>query len=473
MQRAMLPHITSGLDGAVTRCAALCGAHRFDRGPIRVIEREREVAARSSSKDLRRSSGAVPSSLMVQLTPKYACELPNSGKAFPSSDEILLGVRAATPVAMAHLVHTVSGVKRIPSLDGLRGIAIGLVLLSHLAGARHFVSFDTMLRVGDVGNLGVRLFFVISGFLITRLLLSEIARTQRISLKAFYIRRVLRIFPAFYVFIIAATLLAGLGLATVSRSDLLYAVTYTMNYHATHMENFSLRHLWSLAVEEQFYLIWPLTLALLMPSRAAKVLVGVVLVAPIVRVALYTVTPGYEFYADTGFEGVCDALATGCLLAMAMRRLLETPWFTKIVLSRVFPLVFVAIWVANKQRVHPKFFWLCCVPFLNVAFALTILRYVHAPQLPLGRMLNWRPLVVIGVLSYSIYLWQQLFLIQFRAPVTVLQTFPLNVLAVVVCGAASYYLVEKPFLRLKGTFEPRRAVATQHPTAVSGQVAGV
>jgi peptidoglycan/LPS O-acetylase OafA/YrhL len=362
--------------------------------------------------------------------------------------------------------------KRIPSLDGLRGIAIALVLLGHLAGARHFLSFDTMLRVGDLGNLGVRLFFVISGFLITRLLLAEIARTQRISLKTFYIRRVLRIFPAFYVFIIAATLLAGLGLATVSRHDVLYAITYTMNYHATHMENFSLRHLWSLAVEEQFYLIWPLTLALLMPSRAARVLVGVVLVVPILRVALYTVTPGYEFYADTGFEGVCDALATGCLLAMAMRRLLETPWFTRLVLSRAFPLVFAAIWVANKQRVHPKFFWLFCVPFLNAAFALTIMRYVHAPQLPLGRILNRRPLVVIGVLSYSIYLWQQLFLIQFRAPVTVLQTFPLNLIMVLMCGAASYHLVEKPFLRLKETFEPRRALAAQRPAAFSGEISG-
>ncbi len=236
-------------------------------------------------------------------------------------------------------------------------------------------------------------------------------------MKAFYIRRVLRIFPAFYVFIVFATLLAGIGFATIDRRDVIYAVTYTMNYHANYSENFSLRHLWSLAVEEQFYLLWPLTLAILMPLRATRVLVGVVLVVPILRVALYRFMPGYENIADTGFEGVCDALATGCLLAIAMPRLVRMDSFNRFVLGPLFPVLFAAVFVANKQRDHPKFFWLLCVPFMNVTLALTVLRYVEAPFLPLGRLLNRQPLVSIGVLSYSLYLWQQLLLIQSR-PVT-------------------------------------------------------
>jgi peptidoglycan/LPS O-acetylase OafA/YrhL len=332
-----------------------------------------------------------------------------------------------------------------------------LVLVGHLAGARYVLSEATLARFGDVGNLGVRLFFVISGFLITRLLLIEIDRTQRVSLKAFYIRRALRIFPAFYVFIVCAILLARVGLATLDRRDVVYAMTYTMNYHATFSPNFSLVHLWSLSVEEQFYLLWPVTLALLMPSRASRVLLGILLIVPVLRVALYMLVPGYENIADRGFESVCDALATGCLLAMAMPRLIRSAWFNRLLLSPLFPILFAAIVVANNQRDHPKLFWLLCVPFMNISLGLTILRYVQGPFLPLGRLLNRQPLVFIGTLSYSLYLWQQLFLIQGRPPTSILTTFPVNVLMAFAAAISSYYLVESPFLRLKHRFESQRA----------------
>jgi len=362
--------------------------------------------------------------------------------------------------------------KRIPSLDGLRGIAILLVVASHLGGARHFFAASVMAPLGDLGNLGVRLFFVISGFLITRLLLKEFAANGCISLKAFYIRRVLRIFPAFYVFIVVATALAVIGFAKLDRQDLLYAVTYTMNYHANFSPNYSLRHLWSLSVEEQFYLLWPLTLAALAPSRAARLLVVVVFAAPLLRVALYAATPSYVFLADTGFEGVCDALATGCLLAVGMQRLLRVDWFSKLLVGRAFPLLFAAIWIANRQREHPKFFWLFCVPFMNGALALTVLRYVRAPALPLGRLLNRQPLTTIGVLSYSLYLYQQLFLIQWRPVTTVLVTFPLNIAMAFLCAALSYQLVERPFLRLKERFEdlPERVPETRVGATLAPQV---
>src|SRR6267154_4420619 len=96
--------------------------------------------------------------------------------------------------------------KRLPSLDGLRAVAVLLVCAGHLAGTRHFISSGAMAHAGDVGNLGVRIFFVISGFLITHLLLVERGRAGSISLKAFYMRRALRILPAFYVFVGVAAL---------------------------------------------------------------------------------------------------------------------------------------------------------------------------------------------------------------------------------------------------------------------------
>jgi peptidoglycan/LPS O-acetylase OafA/YrhL len=339
---------------------------------------------------------------------------------------------------------------RIPSLDGLRAISIALVLTTHLAGSRHFLSADTLAHAGDLGNLGVRTFFVISGYLITRLLLVELDRTRTISLKAFYARRFLRIFPAFYVFVAALTILGAVGFLDMDRSDFVHAVTYTMNYHVT--EHFPVRHLWSLSVEEQFYLLWPITLVLLGVRRSLWTLVGVMIAVPAVRVVLYATIPGHDELIRTSFETVCDALATGCVLAIIMPVVSQHGWFKRLVRHPLFALLPAAILLANLQNGHPNAFFLVCIPFMNVAIAVLIARYVEHPDLPAARVLNSRLFITVGVASYSLYLWQELFLIQFRPPQSMVQVFPLNLLMTMACAAASYLLVEQPFLRLKGRF---------------------
>ena len=141
-----------------------------------------------------------------------------------------------------------------PSLDGLRAFSIVLVLIAHVS-----LQYPWLRRfVEHVGNYGVRIFFVISGFLITGLLLKELTKTGRISLKSFYIRRTLRIFPAFYVYVLTVVILAWAGILILLPGDLLHAVTYTMNYHM--VRSWWLNHMWSLSVEEQFYLLWPTVL---------------------------------------------------------------------------------------------------------------------------------------------------------------------------------------------------------------------
>ncbi len=132
----------------------------------------------------------------------------------------------------------------------MRAISITLVLLSHLAGTRYFLPASVLAPLGDLGNFGVRIFFVISGFLVTSLLLAELAKTNRVSLKKFYIRRTLRIFPAFYVFILTLVIASRVGSLPLPPGDLIHALTYTMNYRLT--DTWSVRHLWSLSVEEQF-----------------------------------------------------------------------------------------------------------------------------------------------------------------------------------------------------------------------------
>jgi peptidoglycan/LPS O-acetylase OafA/YrhL len=266
----------------------------------------------------------------------------------------------------------------------------------------------------------------------------------------------LRIFPAFLVFLAGAVILSRAGFAWLDRRDVLQAVTYTFNYRGP-TPNFSLRHLWSLAVEEQFYLIWPLAFASLAVANGRRALAAVLMVVPLLRVAIPMIVPGYIDYVPTAFESVCDALATGCLAALLLPQLRRSAWFQRIVFSRLFPLAAALVWMANRQGDHPKLFWLICIPMMNVLIALLMLRYVERPSLPFGRFLNTRPLVVVGTLSYSIYLWQQLFLIQFRAPASVLQTFPINVIAALACAAVSYRLVETPFLRVKSRIQARKA----------------
>src|SRR5258708_2087737 len=166
----------------------------------------------------------------------------------------------------------------IPSLDGLRAISIVFVIVAHSAGTRNApAALDYLL---PFGNLGVKIFFEISGFLITTLLLKELAASGRVSFKGFYWRRVLRIFPAFYAYIAIICAISALGLIHLKPGDLFHAITFTMNYH--HERAWYLNHLWSLSVEEQFYIVWPALLCWAGARRSISILVGVMVAAPFI-----------------------------------------------------------------------------------------------------------------------------------------------------------------------------------------------
>jgi peptidoglycan/LPS O-acetylase OafA/YrhL len=149
---------------------------------------------------------------------------------------------------------------RIPSLDGLRAVSIILVIASHAIQGTHSFVFRLFFLHSD---LGVRVFFIISGFLITSLLLRERAETGRISLPLFYIRRTLRILPPFVLFVGVVAIFNAFGIIQVPPGNWIYALTYTMNFD-THAP-WVLGHLWSLSVEEQFYLLWPLVMRFARP----------------------------------------------------------------------------------------------------------------------------------------------------------------------------------------------------------------
>lgn len=332
---------------------------------------------------------------------------------------------------------------RIPSLDGLRCVSISLVLLGHAAHTSNPFGGDWFGPFEQFAGLGVHLFFVISGFLISNLLIREFEQRGDISVKAFYYRRALRILPPSYVFLGVVALAAEFKLTSVSVGDLQWAAFYLANYHDG---PWILGHLWSLAVEEQFYLIWPIVLAFCGPRRAARVAGGVCLLAPAIRTVEFYFLP--SIYRGSSLETVMDTLAAGCLLAFLWKwlqkqatyhRFLASVWFWSvpvlaIVGCRVGTL-FTSVWLPIGQT---------C---LNLALAVIVERAVRYPDGRSGRFLNSRLVGLIGQWSYSIYLWQQIFLD--RSSSRWINAFPQNVILALVSGLLSFYAVESVFLRLR------------------------
>lgn len=152
---------------------------------------------------------------------------------------------------------------RLPSLDGLRAVSIALVFLGHLSGTK---GFPNLVQIGDYAHLGVVAFFVISGFLITRLMLLEHAKFGDVSLRLFYARRALRLLPAAYTYTLCVGLMWAAGFIQLHSRDMWHVLTYTVNYQIDRSWDFG--HLWSLSVEEQFYLLWPFMFVLFKPKRA-------------------------------------------------------------------------------------------------------------------------------------------------------------------------------------------------------------
>ncbi len=326
----------------------------------------------------------------------------------------------------------------IPSLDGLRALSIAFVIAGHLTGTQYFPAAFGPVRA--FAGPGVRVFFVISGFLITTLLLDELERNGRISLAGFYKRRACRIFPAFYVFL-AVMAIAG----AVSGGALARAATYTINY-VTERE-WNVAHIWSLAVEEQFYLLWPAALVVLGRRKGLMAAAAVVALSPVIRTAQFALFPGLREGIGSQFHTVADALACGCLLAGLRERLwgnalyrgfLSSPWFG------VVPVLLVAELAVQPGR--PLYLSLAGMTLLNVGITLCVDRAVRLPDTASGRLLNAAPLRFIGVLSYSLYLWQQVFLN--RDSGAWWSAFPANVMLAMGAALISYYGIERPMMAL-------------------------
>jgi peptidoglycan/LPS O-acetylase OafA/YrhL len=352
-----------------------------------------------------------------------------------------------------------AGAGRISSLDGLRAVSIAYVVIAHVFGDGGPEPTALPLAfLAPLGTLGVRIFFVISGFLITTLLVREQAAVGRISLTGFYARRTLRIFPACYLYVAVVAILSAFQVLVLKPHDLAFATTYTMSYAPS--PSWWVLHLWSLSCEEQFYLLWPGVLALGGRRWAERAAWAAIVGPPLFRVAWWMVfaTP---LAVGRSFPAV-DALATGCLCALRQDDWAPVTRRWRDGYLWILATAAVAL-ILFPQDVLPRFAGrvvrFAFNTLLNAVIAGWMLGSVTSvARGPMTRLLNTAPLIRLGVLSYSLYLWQQLF-VGFRGLGSVVV-----IAASLAAALCSYSLVEGPLLRLRGRLRPTAALQAAAPS---------
>jgi peptidoglycan/LPS O-acetylase OafA/YrhL len=352
-----------------------------------------------------------------------------------------------------------------PALDGLRGIAIALVVAFHAFGWPRG------------GTLGVDLFFVLSGFLITSLLLEEHGTTGRIDVRSFYVRRARRLLPALAVLLASFLLVGIMAAAAGSFQPRIFvgigaAVTYSSNIVVAASPSAvpaGLVHLWSLAAEEQFYLAWPLVLVLLLRVGSVrlviKALVALTALAVVYRVQLVMrgASIGRVYYAP---DTHADSLLIGCLFAC---------WFVRggpaqaILLSRArtrstvggaaLCLVIATALLFTQMPWRTAYELLIIPTGFALAAGILIASAVTGGSL-LAQALSVRPLVALGGISYSLYLWHLPVLVALAGTSRHFDLRTVTAVALAVLAAAvSRRLVEAPFLSRRAGVHRTKAVA--------------
>ena len=350
--------------------------------------------------------------------------------------------------------------KRIPSLDGIRAFAIATVILCHIQQRFAFG------RIGPPPADGVELFFVLSGFLITSLLLKEQETYGSIGLFRFYGRRASRVLPPMMVYLgVVTTVCLATGNVIPWRSILGSALLMSGLY--PHDGSVLTDQLWSLAVEEQFYLIWPILMIWAMRRGgnrlAALTCMALIAVSPLFRVGI-TMLHWHVFAHRQGFilPGRMDSLFAGCLAALCINmprfeaaylRLKRFWWVALLFFCVVSPVLRFALGNAYTFTLGYTVESLCAAFFLVWA--------VRGAHTVVGRILNSKPVVFLGVTSYSLYLYHVLVVQEWQArwggPFVVLA-------AALLAGFAAFYLVEVPVMRMRaGSLKrARRSLAREH-----------
>lgn len=364
------------------------------------------------------------------------------------------------------MTQNLSKLGYVPELDGLRGAAILGVMVFHARAP--------FLKGGFIG---VDIFFVLSGFLITTLLIQEFDGSGTVSLKNFYMRRVLRLGPALIALLIVFCLVsfAVLSEENANRNyvDAIISLAYLTNWaraFSIHPPDF-LGHTWSLSIEEQFYVVWPIILLTML--RVSKKRHHVVVIAAAIALLSWIFRVYLSMNAATperlynGLDTRADTLMVGCTLGILLSSGLVSEKSKKIlqkllVVIAPISVAFLLAFSMLSKRLDPLMdYWgYVAVGLLTAALVLDILM---TPQSIVRKFLAMRWLVWVGSISYGLYLWH--FPIYKTMSALGFHGFAIitvGSLVTFMVAALSYYVVERPILKLKKRF----IRATPHPSSM-------
>jgi peptidoglycan/LPS O-acetylase OafA/YrhL len=341
------------------------------------------------------------------------------------------------------------GKRHLPTLDGWRTVALAMVLLCHTSAGFYTRVEYFASSTPRYGDFALNIFFGLSGLLICKLFLEEFERSGAINLPSFYLRRFCRIFLPCAFFTTVLTCCGSIR----DNWELASCLLFFRNLLPVSLGGHYTAHLWSLAIEEHFYLVLPGLLLFRGVKRSLPVLLASALLCEAWRTAdlhlhlLSALTPGIPPGARTDLR--FDAFLWGCVGAFLIHNDASSSWLKRRYTQPVWVVVLALCIFCVQRQPHLVETWTA------ILIPLLLIGPLLHPQWVVSRFLEFTPLRYIGRVSYSFYLWQQVFLIPrwepAAFPFSPLQVFPQNLIAILVISLASFYLVEKPCTRLGRT----------------------
>lgn len=341
--------------------------------------------------------------------------------------------------------------KYIKGFDALRAISIILVLLTHLGLYHHLPENDFIkYRVWQLisGNTGVQIFFTLSGFLITKILLEELNEFKSILFKQFYIRRFLKLLPPLLVFYIVVAILMQFGLIDASKVGFLYSFFYLYNFVPNQFYTGELAHTWSLAIEEQYYIIWPFVINFL-SKKKGFLFIFFILIACIISINIY---PYFSFTGNFKPERWFIPAVGPILIGSFFAWLIDQN-------ERKFGAYFeqkqLPLWIGIIMFALPLYTPIMKLSFLfqSIGISIILIWILFNQESRVIKILNIKAITYIGTISYGLYVYQGLFLKTGPSGTLWFQKFPQNIVLTFLTAIISFHLLEKPILKLKKKFQ--------------------